>query len=124
MPDDPHIPEEAVEAAHATSSREHFRIPEESSRYHERIREVLQAAYPALRNFIEAELRERWEEELLSDEAVERVAKVLQGDSPPGAFDYLDGEDLDFVLDGARRTIQAILVATQKQEEASGDDPS
>jgi hypothetical protein len=111
------VPDSAIEAAARElampgapspvgTTRGGFRIELE-----DRARAILLAAYPA----ILADLRER----LLSDEAVEAVARLHYG-GPKESWDYVDGEGREWGLEDARRCVEAALDTLDVEEESDG----
>lgn len=101
------IPEEAVAAA--------MRVLADANRplggYENRVEDALRQALPALHR----DLRNR----LLGDEAVEAVARLQRGGSPVDGihpFDYLDGEEREWGLEDAKRSIEAALNTVLPEE--------
>lgn len=83
----PEIPQAAIDAAEATSSRRALRGDEETARYKERLRVVLEAAYPHIEQAIRNEERVKVLRQMRSPEVSSAVQDALREET-----DLLDSE--------------------------------
>jgi hypothetical protein len=98
---------------------DHLKLPEGlADAFAERLihddrNEIICLGKEAVREGLETILAQRdaeWREGLLGDAALEAVAKAQHG--PRGAghpFDYVDGEDREWALADAQRTVEAAI---------------